>query len=212
MASELSSFSKVPFVPIEGARPQRRQQCFFFVIDALLRSRQAAGIETGSRRPDEDVNMYLTELLCRYAVFPVRDQEAELYPFETDLIERLREEDEPRARYSLYRFQADHLLVTLGVFGNAWWRRPRQSAFCWTPTREESINRGKWYYGRAALYASRLEESRRGVDDLMSKLELGFEDYIVILETLRGEYFNLVKGFSPGEWYHLCRDLGVAPD
>ena len=70
-----------------------------------------------------------------------------------------------RSKYTLYRCNADHILLSLGLFDNAWLRGPRQSNFHWAPTRAESIGRGRSYYGKAALHAARLEEGRRGVGD-----------------------------------------------
>jgi hypothetical protein len=213
MAPEPHTLQDVTYIPLNGGNAGRKQTRFFYMIDALLRSRQAAGLETGSHRPDEDVNMYLTELLCRYAEHPRGKAEVEaLIPYETELYESLRDAGQTRAKYLIYRLNADHLLITLGIFGNAYWRNPRQSAFHWAPSRAESIQRGKWYYGSAATYATRLQEGRRGLDELLDKLAVGFEDYVRILETLRGEYFHLLRSFSPGEWYHLCRDLGMDSD
>lgn len=203
--------TEVAYIPIDGkGRPGHRRQRFFFVIDALLRSRQAAGLETGSHRPDEDVNMYLCELLCRYAEDPTGGAPpGMIFPHETDLFDSVADQGEARDRYLAYRYNADHLLVSLGIFGNAWLRTPREAAFPWAPGRREAVGRGRWYYRRAATYAGRLEEGRRGLDELLGKIEVGFEEYLRILETMRGEYFHLIRGFSPGEWFHLCQDLGV---
>ncbi len=201
------------YIEIEGGQGKRKRPRFAFVIEALLRSRRDAGLETGIHRPDEDVNMYLGALLCRYADSPTGGvEESSLIPYEGDLYESIREVGQTRAKYHIYRWNADHLLMTLGIFGNAWWRNPKQSAFHWTPTRLESIARGKLYYGKAATYVSRLEEGRKGLEELLAKLEVGFEEYLRILETLRVDYFHMLRGFGPGEWYHLCKDLGVSPD
>ena len=197
------------YLEFNDGRPSCRKLRFAYIIEALLRSRESVGLQTGSHRPDEDVNMYLTELLCRYAESTTGSNGAHIIPYESELFERIREVGETRAKFLIYRHNADHLLVTLGIFGNAWWRTPRESAFHWAPTREQSIARGKIYYGKASTYASRLEDGRRGLDELLFKLEVGFEEYLRILEALRGEYFHFVQGFSSGEWYHLCRELGV---
>jgi hypothetical protein len=181
-------------------------------MEALLRSREKAGLETGIHRPDEDVNMYMAGLLCRYADAAANGPYAMIIPYEFELFEQIQEVSQTRAKFLIYRHNADHLLVTIGVFGNAWWKSPRQSAFHWAPTREESIARGKQYYSKAATYASRLEEKRKGIDELFNKMVLGFEEYVQILEILRSEYFNLVKGFSSGEWFHLCREIASNPD
>lgn len=203
----------IAYIPIDReGRPAPRRQRFFFVINALLRSRQAAGLETGGHRPDEDVNMYLGELLCRYAEDPTGGAPpGMIFPYETELFESVREGAEMRDKYLAYRYNADHLLVSLGIFGNAWLRTPRQAAFPWAPGRREAVGRGRWYYRRAATYAGRLEEGRRGLDELLRKIEVGYEEYLRILETMRGEYFHLIRGFSPGEWFHLCQELGVSP-
>lgn len=201
------------YVKIEGGKPTRRKRRFGFMIEALLRSRQSAGLETGIHRPDEDVNMYLATLLCRYAETTADAVHGDLIvPYESDLYERVRAASECRTKYLIYRHNADHLLISLGLFGNAWLRDPRENAFPWTPDREKVIGRGKSYYGMAATYATRLDEGKRGLDDVMAKLDVGFEDYLKILETLRSEHFNLRQIFTVGEWYHLCAELGISPE
>jgi hypothetical protein len=201
------------YIEFKQGQAKDRKYRFAYLIETLLRSRESAGLETGIHRPDEDVNMYLTGVLCRYAdSLPRLSDCARIIPYESDLFDSIAETTDTRSKYLLYRFNADHLLVTLGIFGNAWWRSPRQSAFHWAPTRDESIARGKCYYGKAATYATRLWEKSKGMDDLLGKLQVGFEEYLKILETMRSEYFHMMRSFSEGEWFHLCRDLGISPD
>jgi len=202
---------RINYIVFDKGHPQKRRLRSAYIIEALLRSREAAGLETGSHRPDEDVNIYLANLLCRYSESLGTHDGVRIIPYEVDLFEEIREVGQTRAKFLIYRHNADHLLMTLGIFGNAWWRSPRQSAFAWAPGRDESIARGKHYYGKAATYATRLEEGRKGFDELLSKLEVGFEEYLKILETLRVEYFKILRGISSGEWYHLCRELGLSP-
>ncbi|MCP4549913.1 MAG: hypothetical protein GY835_25940 [bacterium] len=199
------------FIEFNKGMPTGRQDRFSWMIDALLHSRKEAGLTTGIHRPDEDVNMYLVDLLCRYigaAGNMVSDQP--IIPYESELHEHAAGLPEIRSKYMLYRSNADHLLISIGIFSNAWFRDPHKSAFRWAPTRNETITRGKWYYHQAAIYADRLDDGRRGLNDILFKLEVGFEDYLKILETMRSEYFNFVKKFSDGEWAHFCRDLGIA--
>ncbi|MBM4116662.1 hypothetical protein FJ251_02825 [bacterium] len=199
------------FVQIDGGLAQRRRRRFAFMIEALLRSRLSAGLETGCHRPDEDVNMYLAALLCRYAEGEPRGWgEAPIIPYAGALAERVASARECRTKYLLYRRNADHLLVSLGIFGNPW-LRPAPTGSCpWRSEREDCIGRGKSYYAQAAAYASRLGEGRRGLDALLAKLDIGFEDYLRILETLRSEAFNLRQIFTVGEWYYFCRELGIS--
>jgi len=200
------------YLQIDGGQAQRRRQRFGFMIEALLRSRLSAGLETGCHRPDEDVNMYLADLLCRYAEGDEPSwQDPQLVPYAGELAERVRDAAECRTKYLIYRKNADHLLVSLGIFGNPWLRGPASGSCPWRTSRDESIGRGKSYYSRAAAYASRLGEGRRGLDALMAKLDIGFEEYLRILETLRSEAFNLRQIFTVGEWYHFCRELGLSP-
>lgn len=201
---------KTEYMHIEGGLGTRKKLRFGFMIESLLKSRQSAGLETGCHRPDEDVNMYLASLLCRYA--ECAEVHADyIVPYETDLHARVSEARECRAKYRIYRHNADHLLLSLGLFGNAGLRSERENSFAWSPDRNTVIGRGKSYYGMASTYATRLSAGNRGLDEVMAKLEIGFEDYLTILETLRAEQFNLRQIFTIGEWYHLCKELGVSP-
>jgi hypothetical protein len=204
---------RTEFIEITEAIPRKREQRFSWMINTLLKSRVKSGLETGINRSDEDVNMYLADLLCRYSETPTMDSRGEMiFPHETSLYESIKDIQDNRTKYMTYRFNADHLLITLGIFGNAWLRGPRQTSFHWAPTREECIGRGKWYYGKAAIYATRLEDGRKGFDDLLAKLDTGFEEYLTILETMRGEYFNLIRKFSNMEWQQFCSSLGINSD
>ncbi len=198
------------YMTIEGGRATKKKLRFGYMIEALLRSRQSVGLETGCHRPDEDVNMYLATLLCRYAECGKLHADF-IVPYESDLHERVKAAGECRAKYMIYRHNADHLLLSLGLFGNAWLRSDRAHVCPWAPDRNTVIGRGKNYYGMASTYATRLGEGQRGLDDVMAKLEIGFEDYLAILETMRGEQFNLRQIFTVGEWYHFCKELGISP-
>lgn len=199
------------YLKIDGGKGQRRKKRFGFMIEALLRSRRAAGLETGCHRPDEDVNMYLAQLLCRYAEGSAEWVHGDrIVPYDSDLCEKIREAGQCRSKYLIYRHNADHLLLSLGLFGNAWLRTTREQASVWAPSRETVIGRGKSYYGMAAAYVTRLAEGRRGLDDLLTKLDVGFEEYLKILETMRCEQFNLRQVFTVGEWYHFCKELGLS--
>lgn len=205
--------AQVKFIEFRKGMPTGRGNRYSWVIEALLRSRETAGLNTGGRRPDEDVNVYLADLICRYAEPGGRQAQGDcVTPYDADLHAAVSASRETRSKYTLYRCNADHILVSLGLFDNAWLRSPRQSAFHWAPTRAESISRGRLYYGKAALYATRLDEGRRGLGDLLGKLETGFEEYLRILETMRGEHFNLRRRFSDGEWLHFCREMGIGAD
>lgn len=199
------------YLQIDGGLAQRRRQRFSFMIEALLRSRLSAGLETGCHRQDEDVNVYLAELLCRYAEPESPSGGAgPIIPYAGDLAECVAQARECRTKYLIYRRNADHLLISLGIFGNPW-LRPAPTGTChWRVAREECIGRGRSYYAQAAVYASRLSEARRGLDALLAKLDIGFEDYLRILETLRSEAFNLRQIFTVGEWYHFCRELRIS--
>lgn len=200
------------FLQIDGGRAQRRRGRFAFMIEALLRSRMSAGLETGCHRPDEDVNMYLAALLCRYAEGgPTLVHGDMIVPYEADLHARVSAAPDCRDKYEIYRHNADHLLMSLGIFGRGWLKSQREEESVWATSRDTAIGRAKAYYGKASTYATRLTEARRGLHELLAKLEIGFEDYLRILETLRGESFNLRQIFTVGEWYHFCRELGVSP-
>jgi hypothetical protein len=178
--------------PYQILGTDEREDSLFFMLDSLLRSRIETGEETID---DEDVNIYLAGLLHSFL-----DQS--FYRKYGDAITRCNIEiydlaeipDDPAVRFRVYKGNADHALMTSGVFDGE--KDP-----------EGEAERGKRFYGIASTCHTRICRKKTGVATVLEKLSERFDTYRMILVHMRSEYLNLMKRFTKGEMFHLERDV-----
>ncbi len=185
---------------------------YHFMMKCLLYSRMETGLVSNRDFYDEDVNVYIAHLLDSM-IQPENIERARrfLSPYDTDVFQRLSNSKDARLKYTIYKTNADFLLVSLGIFDNP------DAAILETsssqnpdrrhnrPTEEANIGRGRTYYRFAYTYSQVVNGRSAAISDVMEKLSLGFEKYLRILAHMRGEYLDLLKRLSSGEVYHLER-------
>jgi hypothetical protein len=189
---------------------------YYFMMRCLLCSRIETGLGSNESGYDEDVNIYMAHLLNSFSdPRYLADSRRYLSKYDTEVFERLAHSDDARLKYTIYKANADFLLVSIGIFENPGAMlsgrtpnaRPR-GARAWTePTEEAYVGRGKTYYHFAYSYSQQVHRRNAAVSDVLEKLSLGFDKYTKILSHLRGEYFNLIDALSRGEVYHLERSV-----
>jgi hypothetical protein len=177
----------------------------YFLMNSLLYSRMECGFPSNDGYFDEDVNVYLAGLLASLMAGGAGNaRRNRIAADDASLASMAEGAPSARERYELYRTNADHLLVSLGVFANARQRRP-DSAARMHLAEAAYVGRGKAYYALAQSYASGLARRPTALSDVLGKLSRGFERYLAVLSTLRGEYLNLRERISDGALYHLER-------
>jgi hypothetical protein len=185
---------------------------YHFMMKCLLYSRMETGLLSNQDFYDEDVNVYLAHLLDSL-IQPENMERARRYlsPYDTEVFQKLSQSKDARLKYTIYKTNADFLLISLGIFdspegivtvGTAP-QRPDQDFF--RPTEEASIGRGRTYYRFAYTYSQMVHGRNAGISDVLEKLSMGFDKYLRILAHMRGEYLDLLKRLSSGEVYHLER-------
>jgi hypothetical protein len=117
-----------------------------------------------------------------------------------------------RLKYTIYKANADFLLVSMGIFDDPHAiaperRRRRQRGNRTEPTEEAYIGRGKTYYRFAYTYSQQLYKKNAGISEVLEKLSIGFDSYLKILSHMRGEYLDLMDRLSAGEVFHLERSV-----
>ena len=195
------------YIPVGGdgsaAEPDSSS---FFMIRALLSSRVDVGLPADGGVDEQNVNIYITHLLCSYIEPEYHMRVAKyLSAYDSTVFDRVRHSTSNRLKYTVYKSNADHLLLSIGVFQNATGRRPNAlpAAFHWGE--EVHVGRGKTYYDFASTYSQSVFGRSNAVTDVLGKLSARFEDYVKILSHMRGEYLNFVERLSEGEVYHLQR-------
>jgi hypothetical protein len=196
------------YVPVErdGTRGDSAPNVSF-MIHALLASRVESGMPSSEAPSEEDVNVYITHLLCDF-VRPQYQMRVHKYisAYDSSVFERVRHTTNKRLKYAVYKANADHILVMMGVFHN----NGRRSSSLPGPLQIEEdvdLGRGKSYYDYAFTYSRSLFGRSSAIPEVMFKLAHGFERYVKILTYMRSEYLNLVDRMSEGELFHLQRSV-----
>jgi hypothetical protein len=177
------------------------------MMDNLLECRKESGFPSNTGVFDEDVNVYLASLLTSHVFGTAAGPTAGMIiSFDIPLFEAASNEIDPRKRFNIYRANADHLLLRLGVFNNPEGRRPG-SAKHMALTRDAWIGRCKAYYRLAWACAAETFRRPTAIGDIMEKLSDGLERYIGVLCMMRSSALNMIPRISSGEMYHLERGV-----
>ncbi len=190
---------------------------YYFVMKCLLYSRMETGLVSNKDYYDEDVNVYIAHLLNSF-INPEYVQRASKYlsKYDTEVFKRLESSKDARLKYTLYKTNADFLLISLGIFDNPQAFDPVNPSNVMSaakrsmqPSEEAYIGRGKTYYRFAYTYSQQIHNPQAAITEVMEKLSSGFEKYVRILAHMRGEYLNLMDRLSRGEIFHLERRVDV---
>jgi hypothetical protein len=205
------------YLDLKGATRELRPT-YHFMMKCLLYSRMETGLVSNKDYYDEDVNVYIAHLLNSF-IDPSYIKRAGKYlsKYDTEVFERLADSQDSRLKYTIYKTNADFLLVSLGIFNGPSAgepvRRPADTPKerrIFLPAEEAYIGRGKTYYRFAYTYSQQIHNPHAAITEVLEKLSLGFEKYLRILTHMRGEYLNLMDRLSRGEVYHLERSIDEA--
>jgi hypothetical protein len=176
-----------------------------FLLRCLLGAREEAALPSNEAGFDEDVNVYLVGLLQSLLSAAFHERARQLYfPHDLDLARAVRRMGDDRFAYRVYRSNADHLLLAVGLFHHVEGAgRPFQPVLHRQP--EEFIGRGGTYYCTASNLLRRLRRQPSGVETALNKLGRDFERYVQILRRVRTSYFHLSARLSEGVLFHLLQ-------
>jgi len=180
---------------------------FFFMMNCLLYSRLETGYTSNRDYYDEDVNMYLANLLTSF-MNPEYHRRTRKYlsRYDSTLFEKIKDSTDVRLKYTIYKTNADFLLISIGIFRNPEGSRP-DSVPMFHNSEEAYMGRGKAYYQFAYTYSQSMFRKPTAITEVLEKLSRGFEHYVEILSHMRGEYFNILERLTNGEIYHLERSI-----
>ena len=125
------------------------EETYFYMMNCLLYSRMESGFPSNEEYLDEDVNVYLADLLTG-TIHGSEDSSCTHYLASCDssLFDSVRTIENPRTKYNIYKKNADRLIMALGIFGNPRLRR-LNSAPHMAASERCYIGRGKAYYSLA---------------------------------------------------------------
>jgi hypothetical protein len=186
-----------------------RERTAYFVLDSLLRSRIQCGFESNTDRYDEDVNIYLVDLLSKLVQAPGLG--AMTADRDHDVFAQVRDSDDPRFKSLVYRVNADHLLLTTSLFTETPYE-DKDGCRTYDPDARGRIGRGKAYYGYASLFQGRLRSVSPAVSRVLQLLSEDFERYVDVLFHMRGEYFHLFERMREDHIMSLQEELFSTPE
>lgn len=169
-----------------------KEKAVSFLLRALLKSRVALDetLEASKARMDEDVNIYLAHLMFAVTTAQYR-QIAERYlsPYAADVEKMIDDADDQYIKYFIYKVNADHLLIHLGIFRDLGEDAPREHAVFATSERQYS-GRATSYYDQAAHFNHRIYHKQTAVGAVLNKLAEGFPRYRDLLRVTRRDFFH----------------------
>jgi len=122
----------------------------------------------------------------------------------------VRNSPDVRLKYTIYKTNADFLLISIGIFRNPDGSRPGTKDAFMKDNEEVYVGRAKAYYQFAYSYSQSMFRKATAISEVLEKLSRGFEQYVDILSYMRGEYFNILERLSSGDVYHLERAIDRA--
>jgi len=173
------------------------------MMNNFLYSRVENNFHTNKYFPDEDVNIYIANLLTSISD-PQHHERARKYinPYDFALKEFVDTLPNHRDKYLAYRTNADFLLISIGIFDNPKRMRPNSKPHM-NLSSKGYISRGKVYYRLAQSYLNKTSSRKSAMVDILGKLSRGFDDYVKVLSLMKTKHLNLFKKITPGEMYHF---------
>lgn len=180
-----------------------REKSFFFVLNAYLHSRidrQRESID------DEEVNVYMANLLHSLVDgrFYVDNHEL-LATTPIDVFTKVEESRSNHHKLKVYRANADHRIISFGLFSGFGHHRSRYGAS--QHSSEAYLEQAQQFYSWAALFSSRLPRKYCGLSATLEKIADQFEIYLEILRHMGSKYCNLLQRLTTGELFHLEREI-----
>lgn len=177
------------------------------MLNCLLLTRVQNDLESGDSMFEQEVNMYLANLLTAFSN-PTYVEHLRPYLSEHDIevFTRLKGSNDARLKYTIYKANADFLLFSIGVFDSAGEQSiPLGPEF--KHGHQGQMGKGQTYYHFAFSYSKRVPGVGETMTEVLEQIAKGFDKYVTILTYLRGEYFDIVRRLSDGEIYHLMRSI-----
>jgi len=190
-----------------GCNLSEKENTSFYMINHFLYSRMDGNYPTNTCIYDEDVNIYIANLLTSLSS-PEYHVQAGKYviPYDIDLNKRLERAKSSREKYLYYRANADFLLLSIGLFDNPRMRRPG-SAPHMNLSMRSYIGRAGIYYKLAFSHLCKASRRKTALAEVLEKLSGGLENYLRVLSVMKVQYLNLQKCMSEGEIFHLERSV-----
>jgi len=184
---------------------QQRDSAIAYLLDVLLKSRATCNMESNKDDLfDEDVNIYLAHLLFAASLPDYQEAVSRYVSKNVSEMNDLVDKNNDRiVRYFIYKVNADHLMVHMGVFQGL---ENARNPYAKSPEQFSSLARD--YYQNAAQHNRRIYRRRTAIGSVLEKLSHHFDRYLMILQIARKDFFHFSNRFNDKEFSKFCRDFG----
>lgn len=179
-----------------------RQPLRFFMLENLLEARMGSAFPTNGAGPDEDVNVFLADLLTR---FLGGDGDPDLIPGAGPFFQPPARSGTRKQQADYYLTNANHRLLHLGLFnrGDGLTRRRHPFGFKERDARLRELQIGKSCYEMAANLLERRSGTSSGLVAVLRKLAENFEEYVLVVATLATRRLGLGARLDDVQWARL---------
>ena len=182
---------------------QERESAIGFLLNVLLKSRSACRLSSNQDEFDEDVNIYLAHLLFAVSL-PDYQNTVQRYLSKnvSEIAELIGKNGDRIAQYFIYKVNADHLMIHLGIFQDL-----ENDHHLFGKSERQFSSMAQNYYSQAADYNKRIYRRDTAVGSVLQKLAGGFPKYKTILRFARKEFFHFANHFHDESFQKFCEDI-----
>lgn len=182
---------------------QERDSSISYLLNALLKSRASCRLASNEDHFDEDVNIYLAHLLFAASLPDYQNAIQRYLSKNVSEISELIDRNEDRIiRYFIYKVNADHLMIHLGIFQNL-----ENARHLYGKTERQFASMAQNYYKQAATYNQKIYRRETAVGSVLEKLADGFSQYQTILRNVRKDFFHFSNHFQDEPFQKFCSDV-----
>lgn len=180
-------------------------ETLYFFLEHLLKARIDLHMETGENVYDEEINMYLANLL-RSVLSSKFDFTGKPYlsPFDIDVRRYINEHPGIRNEYIVYKDNADFGLVYDSIFLGF----HHDGSYHDRVMPDEDIKpRIAQYYNFAASARGHLRGMHETLVQVLYALAQQIKEIAKIVRKAAGDYFNFIEHLTTGSFYHLQKNI-----
>jgi hypothetical protein len=181
----------------------------YFFLENILKTRINLHLDTGRNDYDEEVNIYLAELLASMVSSSSSFTENRPYisAFDYEIKSYLEDHPDTRTEYTVYKENADFGLSSVSVFLDYFHPGSYHHRVIGTSDSSERI---AFYYKLAASALAHLRGSHTTSVHVYQSIADHISDAMKLIRTVSSESFDFVERLSAGSAFHLEKELQEA--
>jgi hypothetical protein len=184
------------------------ENTLYFFLQNILRARINLHLDTGHHDYDEEVNMYLAEMLASLvSSSSFTENKPYISAFDYEIKSYLQEHSDTRTEYTVYKENADFGLTSVSVFLEYFQSGSYHNRVI---GHTDSSERIALYYKLAASALAHLRGSSTTSVHVYLSIAENIGEAMQLVRRVSGETFDFVERLSQGSEFHLEKELQEA--